>query len=164
MHVFKPNATPTGRPYVIVDWNQVLVAGSENKNGRTSMKKLILAATAVFAMAGAAAADPILGTWRTIADDNGNSGLIEVVQCGDAYCGTLIAAFDASGAEMASENVGRQLIWDTRPAGGNEYRGKVYSPDRDREYNSRLTLTGDSLSVSGCVLGICREGGVWTRQ
>ena len=128
------------------------------------MKNLILAATAMIAMAGAAAADPILGSWRTIPDDNGNSGLIEVAQCGDAYCGTLVAAFDSSGAAMASDNIGRLLIWDTRPAGGNEYRGKVYSPDRDREYNSRLVLNGDSLSVSGCVMGICREGGTWTRQ
>jgi len=39
----------------------------------------------------------------------------------------------------------------------------VYAPDRDREYRSRLRLTGDSLSVSGCRFGICREGGVWTR-
>ena len=128
------------------------------------MKKLILAATAMIAMAGAAAADPILGSWRTIPDDNGNSGLIEVAQCGDAYCGTLVAAYDASGAVMASDNIGRLLIWETRPAGGNEYRGKVYSPDRDRDYNARLVLNGDSLSVSGCVMGICREGGVWTRQ
>jgi len=40
----------------------------------------------------------------------------------------------------------------------------VYSPDRDAEYKFRLVLNGDKLSVSGCRIGICREGGVWTRQ
>jgi uncharacterized protein (DUF2147 family) len=114
-------------------------------------------------VAGAAAADPLEGLWRTAADDNGNSGLIEVVPCGEALCGTLIRAFDSAGNEISTPNVGRMLIWDTVPQGGGEYRGRVYSPDRDAEYNSRLQLTGDSLSVSGCRLGFCREGGVWQR-
>ena len=48
-------------------------------------------------------------------------------------------------------------------AGGGSYKGKVWSPDRDKTYNSRLELTGDTLKVSGCVLGICRDGGSWSR-
>jgi uncharacterized protein (DUF2147 family) len=120
---------------------------------------------AAFAMvAGMAQADPLEGMWKTAADDNGNSGLIEVVVCGDALCGTLIKAFDSNGAPRESPNVGRKLIWDTHPTGDGEYRGMVYSPDRDVEYKSKLVLTGDSLSVSGCRFGICREGGVWSRQ
>lgn len=121
-------------------------------------------AAAFVLVAGMAQADPLEGMWATAADDNGNSGLIEVVVCGDALCGTLVKAFDASGAEIESPNVGRQLIWDTRPTGDGEYRGMVYSPDRDAEYKSKLVLTGDKLSVSGCRIGICREGGVWSRQ
>ncbi len=127
------------------------------------MRRLLLGAVALVAMAGAALADPLEGMWRTAADDNGNSGLIQVVPCGAALCGTLVKAFDGSGAEMASPNVGRLLIWDTVAQGGGEYRGRVYSPDRDAEYNSKLVLTGDRLSVSGCRLGFCREGGVWSR-
>ena len=125
------------------------------------MRHLLAAAFAL--VAAAAAADPLEGLWRTAPDDNGNSGLIRVAPCGDALCGVLIRAFGPDGAEIASPNLGRQLIWDTRPHEGNEYRGRVYSPDRDQEYNSRLRLDGDRLSVSGCVLGICREGGVWSR-
>lgn len=126
------------------------------------MRQTMLAAILAL-VAGAAAADPLEGLWRTAADDNGNSGLIEVVPCGEALCGTLIRAFDSAGNEISTPNVGRMLIWDTVPQGGGEYRGRVYSPDRDAEYNSRLQLTGDSLSVSGCRLGFCREGGVWQR-
>ena len=128
------------------------------------MKILALAAAALMTVAGAALADPLEGTWRTAADDNGNSGLIQVAPCGDMLCGILVQSFDPSGAEMTSENTGRQIIFDTVNDGGGNYSGQVYSPDRDKTYNSSLVLTGDSLSVSGCVLGFCREGGVWTRE
>ncbi|MGQ0566651.1 MAG: DUF2147 domain-containing protein [Gemmobacter sp.] len=127
------------------------------------MKTLLLsAALAVFA--GAVSAEPLLGSWRTAKDDNGNSGLIEVKACGAALCGTLVKAFDAAGNPRESENIGRKIIWDTKPVGDGQYNGRLYAPDRDKEYKSKLVLTGDKLSVSGCVIGICREGGVWTRQ
>lgn len=128
------------------------------------MKKIALTLAATIGLAGAAFADPLEGMWRTAADDNGNSGLIQVAPCGAALCGTLVRAFDGSGNEMESPNVGRQIISETVAQGGGEYRGKVYSPDRDATYNSRLQLSGNTLSVSGCVLGICRDGGTWTRQ
>lgn len=115
-------------------------------------------------LAGAAFADPLEGNWRTTADDNGNSGIVQVAPCGAALCGTLVQSFNSSGAQIQSPNIGRQIIFDTTPNGGGAYRGQVYSPDRGKTYNSRLQLNGNSLSVSGCVLGICRDGGTWTRQ
>ncbi|MDG1115969.1 MAG: DUF2147 domain-containing protein [Flavimaricola sp.] len=127
------------------------------------MKMMMIAVVGLVALAGTAMADPLEGLWRTTADDNGYSGLIEVAPCGAALCGTLIRSFDASGAEASSPNIGRQIISETVARGGGEYRGKVWAPDRDRTYNSRLMLDGDSLAVSGCVLGICRDGGTWTR-
>ncbi len=41
--------------------------------------------------------------------------------------------------------------------------GKIWSPDRDKTYNSKMQLSGDALQVSGCVFGICRDGGTWQR-
>lgn len=128
------------------------------------MKTFAFTLAAVLGLASAAAADDLEGRWATPADDNGNRGMVEVAPCGAALCGTLIAAFDASGAQMESPNIGRQIIFDTVPQGGGEYRGQVWSPDRDKTYNSRLQLSGNTLSVSGCVLGICRDGGTWTRN
>jgi len=49
------------------------------------------------------------------------------------------------------------------PTGGGACKGKVYSPDRGKTCNSRLQLNGDTLKVSGCVLGICRDDGTWQR-
>lgn len=127
------------------------------------MRKLVIM-TAVFGLgAGMAMAEPLLGTWRTAKDDNGNSGLVEVAPCGARLCGKLVKSFDANGKEMASDNIGRNIISETEPTGNGQYRGKVYSPDRDKTYNSRLQLNGNTLKVSGCVFGICRDGGTWQK-
>ncbi len=128
------------------------------------MKTLTLSLAALALSAGAALADPIEGLWRTTPDDNGNYGLIQVAPCGNAFCGTLVRSFDSNGNEISSAHTGRNIIAETVNNGGGNYRGTVYAPDRDRTYNSRLVLSGNSLSVSGCVLGICRDGGTWTRQ
>lgn len=127
------------------------------------MKKIMMTAVAAIVFAGAAFADPLEGLWQTAADDNGNFGHIQVAPCGAALCGTLVKSFDAGGNEIASDFTGRNIISETVARGGGEYRGKVYAPDRDKTYNSRLQLSGSSLSVSGCVLGICRDGGTWSR-
>ena len=98
-------------------------------------------------------------------DDNGNFGHVEIKPCGPAFCGTLIQSFDGTGAVMQSDNVGKQIVWDMMAAGDGSYTGgKIWSPDRDKTYNSTMQLTGDTLSVSGCVFGglICRASD-WTR-
>ncbi|NGM45443.1 DUF2147 domain-containing protein [Rhodobacter sp. SGA-6-6] len=127
------------------------------------MKTFALAAA--LAMLGAAAfADPVEGTWKTKPDDNGNFGHVQIKPCGPAFCGTLVKAFDGSGKEIESPNVGRKIVWDMVAYGDGRYDdGKVYSPDRDKTYNSEMQLSGNSLTVKGCVLGICRDGGTWTR-
>lgn len=126
-------------------------------------KTLTLAFALVIGSTIGAFADPLEGLWRTTKDDNGNSGLIQVQPCGSKLCGTLIKAFDGSGKEISTENVGKKIISATVPTGGGNYKGKVYSPDRDKTYSSKLVLSGNKLKVSGCVLGICRDGGTWTR-
>ena len=41
--------------------------------------------------------------------------------------------------------------------------GKIWAPDRDKTYSSKLVLSGDQLQVKGCILIICRDGGTWQR-
>lgn len=127
------------------------------------MKTPLIATAALLAMVLPALADPVHGRWRTAPDDNGNTGVIEVADCGNRICGTLIAAYDGSGSQMSSPNVGRQIIWDMEPRGNGQYRdGQIWAPDRDQTYRSRMELQGDTLTVSGCVLVICRDA-TWTR-
>ena len=130
------------------------------------MMKAILGAAALILWAGVAlAADPAEGVWKTLPDDNGNFGHIQIAPCGAALCGTLIQSFDGAGAVMQSDNVGKQIVWDMIPAGAGAYQGgKVWAPDRDKTYNATMQLNGSTLAVSGCVLGglICRASD-WTR-
>ncbi len=128
--------------------------------------KAILGSVAMVLWAGAAmAADPVEGIWKTKPDDNGNFGYVQIKPCGAALCGTLIQSFDGTGAKMDSENIGKKIVWDMMAAGGGSYvDGQVWAPDRDKTYNSKMQLTGNTLAVSGCVLGglICRASD-WTR-
>jgi len=128
------------------------------------LKKLILAAVLSVGAGAAFAADPVEGTWKTKPDDNGNFGYVQIKPCGPAFCGTLIKAFDGSGKEIDSPNVGKKIVWDMVAYPDGLYDdGKIWSPDRDKTYSSDMQLSGNSLSVRGCVLGICRDGGTWTR-
>ena len=127
------------------------------------IKKLVLAAVLSFG-AGAALADPVEGVWKTKPDDNGNFGYVQIKPCGAAFCGTLIKAFGADGKEKASDNIGKRIVWDMVAYPDGLYDdGQIWSPDRDKTYNSDMTLAGNKLSVRGCVIGICRDGGTWTR-
>ena len=127
------------------------------------MKKLALAA-ALAVLGTATFADPVEGTWKTKPDDNGNFGHVQIKPCGPAFCGTLVKAFDGSGKPVETPNIGRKIVWDMVAYGDGFYDdGKVYSPDRDKTYNSEMQLSGNSLTVKGCVLGICRDGGTWSR-
>lgn len=128
------------------------------------MKKLSATALALaLAAAPALAGDPVEGLWKTAPDDNGKFGHVRIAPCGDRICGVLERSFDASGAEIRSDNIGRQIVWDMQPQGTGRYgNGKVWSPDRDKVYKSKMSLSGDALDVSGCVLVICRES-QWTR-
>ncbi|MCC5970539.1 MAG: DUF2147 domain-containing protein [Pararhodobacter sp.] len=127
------------------------------------MKHLILTAAAAVVLAMPAMADPVHGHWRTAPDDNGNTGIIEMTDCANRLCGTLIQAFDAAGQAMSSPNVGRQIVWDMEPQGSGRYRnGRVWAPDRDQTYSARMQHEGDRLTVSGCVLVFCRDA-VWSR-
>ena len=128
------------------------------------MKKLALIAACVFA-AGSAFADPVEGLWKTKPDDNGKYGYVLIGPCAEKLCGVLTQAFDSAGNEVDSPNIGKQIVWDMVANGDGSYGGgKVWAPDRDKTYKSKMTLSGDALAVSGCVLGgmICRASD-WSR-
>jgi uncharacterized protein (DUF2147 family) len=124
-----------------------------------------LALAASLLAAPAFAADPAEGLWKTRPDDNGNFGHVRIYPCEAALCGVIAAAFDGAGTPVTSPNVGKRMLWDMAPEGGGAYSGgKIWAPDRDRTYSSKMSLSGDTLSVAGCVAGglICRDQ-VWTR-
>ena len=123
-----------------------------------------LAALALVAATPAFAADPAVGTYKTQPDDNGNFGHVELYECdGGNICGVIRKAFDGSGSEIASQNIGKMMIWDMAADGGGSYSGgKIWAPDRDKVYNSKMEMSGNTLKVSGCVAIICRAQS-WTK-
>lgn len=126
--------------------------------------KVFAFAAGLALLAGAAWADPVEGVWQTRKDDNGNFGHVQIKPCGPAFCGTLIKAFNGEGKQIESPNVGKRIVWDMVAYPDGLYDdGKVWSPDRDKTYSSDMQLSGNKLAVRGCVLGICRDGGTWTR-
>lgn len=127
------------------------------------MKRFAIIAALGAVLAGPALADPVHGLWKTMPDDNGNFGHVRIDACGAAICGVLVEAFDGAGKPVASDNIGKQIVWNMKAQGGGKYgKGKVWAPDRDKTYNSKMVLQGKSLDVSGCVFGICRAS-QWTR-
>ncbi|CUJ86228.1 hypothetical protein RUE5091_00439 [Ruegeria denitrificans] len=131
------------------------------------MKKLLLAAGFATMATTAFAADPVDGLWKTQPGDTGGYLHVTVAECGSAVCGTIDSAFSADGNQnLEYENLGKQIIWDMVPEGGGTYdSGKIWDPERNKTYNSKMTLDSQNeLTVKGCVAGglVCR-GQTWTR-
>ncbi|KUJ76856.1 imidazoleglycerol-phosphate dehydratase [Ruegeria marisrubri] len=130
------------------------------------MNRVILASVLGFGLAGAVQADPVEGIWKTAEGEEGGYLHVEIAPCGSAICGTINNAFKSSGDLSADyEHLGKQIIWNMLPDEEGYYSGgKIWAPDSDKTYRSKMALEGDSLTVKGCVAGglICR-GQVWTR-
>lgn len=125
------------------------------------MKKFAIAAAFVLG-AGAALADPIEGIWQTQPDE-GAFAYVTIAPCGGAFCGTISRTFKDK-AEYQSPNIGRQIVIDMAPQGGGSYAGKVWRPANDKIYTGKASVSGNQMSLSGCVAGglICKSQN-WVR-
>ncbi len=125
------------------------------------MKTIGAFAAGLAMLAGTALADEVDGTWQTQVDD-GAYAYIEMGACGDKICGVISRTFNSDG-EYQSENIGKQLVWDMVAKGNGEYRdGQIWQPSTDNIYRSKMSLDGDILRVSGCVVVICKKQ-TWAR-
>ncbi len=126
------------------------------------MKRLLLAVAATGLGAGIAMADPVLGTWRTEADD-GAYAHVKMQPCGDKVCGVIARTFNAQG-EYKSPNLGKMLVRNMEPQGDGQYEGRVWRPSNDKIYLGKIDLEGNSLRLRGCVAGglFCAKQ-TWTR-
>lgn len=126
------------------------------------MKRIFAIAAASLTLATAAAADPVLGVWKTQPDD-GAYAHIDMQPCGAKICGKIARTFDASG-ETQSSNIGKTLVIDMEAKGDGAYAGKVWRPSNDKVYIGKMSLNGASLALRGCVAGglICSKQ-TWSR-
>jgi uncharacterized protein (DUF2147 family) len=107
-----------------------------------------LAIAATIMLGGLARADPIEGNWKT---ESGETAAIGA--CGGAFCITLKTG------EYAGKAIGQMTA-----SGDGKYAGSVTKPQNNKTYSGKATLSGNSLKLSGCVLGglIC-ESQTWSR-
>ena len=126
------------------------------------MKRLLTAAILGFGLAGAAAADPVEGVWKTQVDDN-RYAHVKMQPCGSAICGVIVKTF-LDGADYKSPNLGKKLVINMVPSGGGKYEGKVWRPSNGKTYIGKMAVSGNSLKLSGCVAGglICSKQ-TWSR-
>ena len=126
------------------------------------MKHLLTAAVVALGLGTAAYADPAVGTWKTQVDD-GAYAHVKMSKCGSNICGTIARTFNSTG-EYKSANIGKKLVRDMTPDGSGNYAGKVWRPSNDKIYIGKMTVSGNSLKLSGCVAGglICSKQ-TWSR-
>ncbi|KGK78738.1 hypothetical protein PM03_12085 [Thalassobacter stenotrophicus] len=129
------------------------------------MRCIVLACVfGLWASAPAYAKDSIVGVWQTEPDRKELTSHIEVAPCGTGYCGRVLRAFDPTGAEVTTRNIGRMLFWDMKPQDNGTFGGgAAYVPILNvTTSNVALTLSGERLEVKGRV-GLMRGTQVWTR-
>lgn len=125
------------------------------------MRTLVFATMALLAVSGQASADPVLGVWKTQVDD-GAYAHVTFSKCGSKLCGVISRTFNAGG-EYESENIGKQLVWDMEAQGGGKYAsGQIWQPSTGKVYKSRMSLSGATLYVAGCLGPICKKQ-AWRR-
>ena len=108
------------------------------------------------------------GVWKTEPGDTGGYLNVEIKACENAemLCGFIVAAYDKNDEPMADyEHIGKLMLWDMKSKSATAWKsGRIWAPDVDKKYKSKMKLKDDALVVSGCVAGglICR-GQTWTK-
>lgn len=126
----------------------------------STIRRVALAGIGLVALAVApgapALAQDVAGTWLR---DSGASR-VRFAKCGEVMCGTLAWLKDTSGPAK----VGQRIFYDMKPAGDGKWSGSAFNPEDGKTYSGTMTLAGDKLTTSGCVLGglICRSV-TWNR-
>ncbi|MFV0386233.1 DUF2147 domain-containing protein [Paracoccus sp. (in: a-proteobacteria)] len=112
--------------------------------------------------ANAASADPIEGIWQT-QPDNGFFARVSITPCAKAFCGTIAKTY-RDDKEVSSPNIGRQILIDMVPDGNGGYQGRLWRPSNNKVYIGKARLSGNSMSLSGCVAGglLCKSQ-TWSR-
>ncbi|WP_052265149.1 DUF2147 domain-containing protein [Ruegeria sp. ANG-R] len=124
---------------------------------------MVPAFVAGLAFASSAYADPIEGVWKTQPDRKNLISHIQISECKGKFCGKVLSAYDSSGKEVQTPNIGKQLFWDVASKGDGKYGGgEFWVPLIDVDVDPQMTLSGNSLTVKGCEHIVCGHQ-TWTR-
>jgi uncharacterized protein (DUF2147 family) len=108
----------------------------------------IAAVTALtFGIGAAFAAEPIEGNWKT---QGGETAAI--TSCGSSFCVTLKTG------KYAGKQIGKMS------GTGNKYKGEITDPANDKTYSGSASISGSSMKMRGCVLGVLCRSQTWTKM
>jgi len=107
----------------------------------------IMTIVAVLVSATAAYADPIEGNWRTAKGETAG-----IVSCSSGFCITV----------KTGKFKGRH-IGSMSADGGGQYSGEITDPENEKTYSGSGTLSGSTLKMQGCVLGVFCRSQTWRR-
>jgi len=147
-----------------------------------NMRKTLLAGLALpllaLASMTAAAADPVVGRWKTIDGETGKpKSYVEITQAADgSFSGRIVELINPSRPNPTCDKcsddrkgkpiTGMEIIRGMKADGGGKYSGgTILKPDEGKVYKSKLALIdgGRKLEVSGCVAFICKSQ-TWIRE
>ncbi|WP_394688575.1 DUF2147 domain-containing protein [Hoeflea sp.] len=111
------------------------------------IRKLIAAGALVAAMTAPALADPIVGNWKTKSGETA-----AITACGGAFCVKLKTG------EYAGKQIGKMS------PDGSKYSGTITDPSKDKTYSGSATISGNSLKMRGCVLGVLCRSENWAKM
>ncbi|RFC68727.1 MULTISPECIES: DUF2147 domain-containing protein [Mesorhizobium] len=112
------------------------------------LRKIGFTTVALLIATSAAFADDIVGNWKT---DSGETAAI----AGTGPFSITLQTGKYTGKRIGSLNAG----------GDGRYSGEITDPATDKTYSGKAALSGNSLKMSGCVLGglICKTQN-WKRN
>ncbi len=126
------------------------------------MKLAMLATALLIQSSTPTLADPIYGLWKTNTE-NGEYAYIKIAPCGTSICGHINRTFSDQG-EISSPLLGKKIVWGLKAdQSGNYSGGKIWRRSNQKIYSLKMSLTKHTLKIKGCFLGICQNGGFWTR-
>lgn len=111
------------------------------------IRNLILAGAFLAAMAAPAFADAIEGNWKT---QSGETAAIS--SCGGSYCIQLKTG------KHAGKRIGKMK------ADGKGYTGEITDPNNNKTYSGSASISGKSMKMKGCVLGVLCRSQNWTKM
>lgn len=111
------------------------------------IRKLIAAGVLVAAMTAPALADPIEGNWKTKSGETA-----AIASCGSAYCVTLKTG------KHAGKRIGKMT------GNGGSYSGTITDPAKDKTYSGSASISGSTMKMKGCVLGILCRSENWAKM
>ena len=122
---------------------------------------LFLATLALLSLGTAAnAGASIEGRWL----NPKGSVTIEVAQCGNAYCGTVVEASPKARRDARRGGtvnlIGTRLMTGFTPDGRGGWKGRIFLPKHNVHAGGQIRpLSANMLSIKGCAFGglICKE-------